>query len=71
MGVVGRTRTIFDSIKIGLPNILVTPGYVARRIIQVIVSDAEVIAETLSISDAMQGFPNEIFLPLLVILCGD
>jgi hypothetical protein len=37
----------------------------------VIVSDAKMIAKTLTISLAVQGFPDEISAPLLVIVCGD
>jgi hypothetical protein len=36
-----------------------------------VVSDAKVIAETLPISLAVQGFPDIVVSPLLVIDCGD
>ena len=59
------------SLKISFPDIVVAPGYVTRCIVQVIVSDAKMIAKTLTISLAVQGFPDEISAPLLVIVCGD
>jgi hypothetical protein len=68
MGVVGRTRIIFGSSKISFPDILVAPGYVAWRIIQVIVCDAKTIAEALPISLTMQSFPDKIFFPLFVVI---
>jgi hypothetical protein len=37
----------------------------------VIVGDAKVIAKTLPISLAVQGFPDIVVSPLLVIVCGD
>ena len=68
MGVVGRTRIIFGSSKISFPDIVVAPGYVAWRIIQMIVSDAKTIAEALTVSDAMKGFTDKIFFPLFVVI---
>jgi hypothetical protein len=32
-----------------------------------VVGDAKMIAKTLTVSYAMQGFPDEIFLPLFVV----
>ena len=57
--------------KIGVPDVFVTPGYVSGCVVQVIVCDAKVIAETLTISDAMQGFPDVVVSPLFIIVCGD
>jgi hypothetical protein len=36
-----------------------------------IVGDSEVIAKTLTITDAMQGFPDVVASPLVVIFLGD
>jgi len=36
-----------------------------------IVSDAKMIAKTLTVSDTMQGFPDVVVSPLIVVFCGD
>ena len=57
--------------KISFPDVFVTPANVTGCIIQVIISDAKVITKTLTISDAMQGFPDVVVSPLFIIVCGD